>query len=103
MESRQIGGGMLTLLNFSTYIAEHTDYKVYYVNFQNDDACKTYYNSKVNFCNLKNFNFDQFSDATFFIPYNYLLLFLSHSKNIPFAKIFLYIWHPDAVEWLRCV
>ncbi|MDE7372548.1 MAG: hypothetical protein K2N18_00635 [Clostridia bacterium] len=88
-------------MNLASYLADNSDFDVYYVNnyFQQDS--KHYFSSKLKNYTPDSFDYSLSSDVVFFTPVNYLMHLLVRIKDYPYARICLYQYSVQAVNWLR--
>lgn len=98
---KAIGGSQIQFLDFASYIARHTEYEAYYINYPHPTVEETYVNTGIRFLNVDTCDYSQFEDAVFFTPINYLFYLLAKIENVKGARIFLYVYHPDVLNWLH--
>lgn len=104
IETKQnLRGNQTLFFDLATYIADHTENEVYYVNNVFDEDYNKHPNSRLKICNLSGCDFSQFDGATFFTPVNYLVYLLIRIKNVKGAKIALYAYDSTALNRLLFV
>jgi len=93
-------GSQTLLLELAAYLADNTDNDVYYVNnYFNQDLMRIT-SERLHFETAQSFDFSVSDDAVFFTPVNYLMHLLVRIKDYPNAKVCLYQYDPQAVNWL---
>jgi len=93
-------GSQTLLLDLAAYLADNTDNDVYYVNnYFNQDLMRIT-SERLHFETAQSFDFSVSDDAVFFTPVNYLMHLLVRIKDYPNAKVCLYQYDPQAVNWL---
>lgn len=97
---KKLIGDQLLFVDLAAYIADTTDHEIYYANNKHEEDLKRHRNSKLNFIDINECDFNYFEDAVFFTPVNYLIFLVSRIKHLPKAKIFCYVYDKKAVQWL---
>lgn len=98
---KAIGGSQIQFLDFASYIARNTEYEAYYINHPHPVVEETYVGTGIHFEDVDNCDYSQFEDALFFTPINYLFYLLAKIRHLKNAKICLYVYHPDVLDWLN--
>ena len=98
---KAIGGSQIQFLDFASYIADHFSYETYYINHPHPIVEEKYKGSKIRFVDIDNCDYSQFEDAVFFTPINYLFYLLVKIEKLRKARIYLYVYHPDVLNWLH--
>jgi len=98
---KPIGGSQIQFLNFAAFIAQHYKYDVYYINHRNPQVEQTYRGFNIHFVDVDKCDYSQFEDALFFTPVNYIYYLLVKVQNLQNAKILLYFYHPNVLDWLN--
>ncbi len=95
-----IGDNQFIFLDLAAYLAENTDIEIYYINnYFKEDANRNLSN-KLHFCTPEEFDFEAAGDAVYFTPVNYLMHLIVRIRNCPYAKVCLYQYSNQALEWL---
>ena len=98
--NKPLNEDQLIFLNLAKYLADNSDRKVFYVNnFFKDDSVRIS-SSGLRYSTPDTFDYSLSNDAVFFTPVNYLMHLLVRIKDYPYAKICLYQYSSQAVNWL---
>lgn len=88
------------LLDLAAYMADYTDNDIYYINNYFVEELTRHPNTKLIFSKPDEFDFSKSNDAVFFTPVNYMMHLLVRAKDCPNAKICVYGYSFQAVDWL---
>lgn len=99
---KPIGGSQVLFLDLASYLADNfsDEYDVYYINHSNPMVNKLYGSSNIHLLDVEKCDYSQFEGAIFFTPVNYILYLLAKIKNVKTAKLCLYFYHPQIMDWL---
>ena len=96
-----VGGVFYQFLDLAAYIAKHTEYEAYYVNYTHPIIEEKYAGSGIIFIDINRCDFSQFEDAIFITPINYVFYMLEDIRSLKNARICVYFYHPDVISWFE--
>lgn len=101
-KQQKVAGSLIYLLQIAQELAKKNVYEeVYYVNLANKNLEEMYSCEKVHYCDADTCDYSVFDGADFFIPVNYLFVFLDKAKGVTKGKVLLYNWHPFLFQFLN--
>lgn len=95
-----VAGGQLFMLGLSSQLAKSApNYEVYYIGRHDQKVKEAHYDTGLNLIDIETCNFAQFDGADFFVPFNYIAMFLEDVSMITAGRILTYCWHPNQTTW----
>ena len=101
--TKPIGGSQVLFLDLASYIAKNyeRDYELYYINHANPLINELYGDANIHILDVNSCDYSQFDDAIFFTPFNYIFYLMAKIKHVQNARICLYFYHPQIMDWLK--
>lgn len=99
-KKQTVGGGLIFYLKLSQYLAHHSNYEVFYVNYKNEKLEEIYFDTKLHYRDVASCDFSEFEGADFIVPLNYLVFLLERTKDIAKGNVLIYDWHPELPQYL---
>lgn len=98
----RLTGLQTTMLDVAAYLSNEPNNEIYFVNNLFEEDIKRVEGSKLNMCDIKEFDFNQYYDATFVVPVNYLFYLLARldGDEILSARILLYFYDENSLKKL---
>lgn len=98
---KPIGGSQVLFLNLATYISKnYKEYQCYYINYKNKTVEEIYGGADIIFYDINECDYKELEDAIFFAPFNYVFYLLSKIRKLKKARVCLYFYHPEIMDWL---
>lgn len=99
---KPIGGSQVLFLNLATYISKNfKEFQCYYINYRNKIIEDIYGDSDIIFKDAADNDYNELEDAVFFAPFNYVFYLINKIKKLKRAKMCLYFYHPEIMDWLN--
>lgn len=102
-KAKSVGGFENQCLEYGSYLAEHTNYEVFYINHLRGHSKENnrFLSSKLKILDIDSCDFAKFEGATFVIAPNYVCFLLIYLKKLSSAKVCVWFTHPENLNWLQ--